>query len=65
MLLVHNILTDDKSHRFEESYTSTIGVDFEIKHITIDGKKVNLQIWDTAGQERSDWTHTTRFLRRS
>jgi hypothetical protein len=33
-------------------YTSTIGVDFEIKPIQIDGKTVNLQIWDTAGQER-------------
>jgi small GTP-binding protein len=37
---------------FKGVYTSTIGVDFEIKPIQIDGKTVNLQIWDTAGQER-------------
>jgi len=37
---------------FSESYISTIGVDFKIQTITIDGKIVKLQIWDTAGQER-------------
>ena len=43
-------------------YTSTIGVDFEIKPIQIDGKTVNLQIWDTAGQERFR-TITTSYER--
>jgi small GTP-binding protein len=37
---------------FQTSYISTIGVDFRYSTITIDGKKVKLQIWDTAGQER-------------
>ncbi|ESO06867.1 hypothetical protein HELRODRAFT_191216 [Helobdella robusta] len=37
---------------FIERHSSTIGVDFTMKTITIDGKKVKLQIWDTAGQER-------------
>jgi Ras-related protein Rab-1A len=37
---------------FTESYISTIGVDFKINHIEIDGKQIKLQIWDTAGQER-------------
>eukprot|EP01102_Stenamoeba_stenopodia_P006239 TRINITY_DN170_c0_g1_i3.p1 TRINITY_DN170_c0_g1~~TRINITY_DN170_c0_g1_i3.p1 ORF type:complete len:202 (-),score=34.99 TRINITY_DN170_c0_g1_i3:214-819(-) len=37
---------------FSESYTSTIGVDFKIRLIDIDGKRVKLQVWDTAGQER-------------
>jgi Ras-related protein Rab-1A len=37
---------------FTESYISTIGVDFKINHIEVDGKNIKLQIWDTAGQER-------------
>lgn len=37
---------------FEEDFLSTIGVDFKIKEINTDGKRVKLQIWDSAGQER-------------
>ncbi|EIM21402.1 GTP-binding protein ypt1 [Wallemia mellicola CBS 633.66] len=37
---------------YTSSYISTIGVDFKIRTIEIDGKTVKLQIWDTAGQER-------------
>ena len=35
-----------------EDYLSTVGVDFKIKTMELDGQFVKLQIWDTAGQER-------------
>jgi Ras-related protein Rab-18 len=41
--------TDDS---FDEHIQSTIGVDFKVKHIQVDNKRVKLTIWDTAGQER-------------
>merc|ERR1719189_995090 len=37
---------------YTESYISTIGVDFKIRTVELDGKTCKLQIWDTAGQER-------------
>ena len=37
---------------FGDSYISTIGVDFRIKTIRLDGRDIKLQVWDTAGQER-------------
>ena len=33
-------------------YLSTIGIDFQIKNLKINSKKIRLQIWDTAGEER-------------
>lgn len=37
---------------FEPSYISTIGVDFAIRNLDIEGKRCKIQVWDTAGQER-------------
>lgn len=34
---------------FNTSHISTIGIDFKIKTIQIDGKNIKLQVWDTAG----------------
>ncbi|KAK7119977.1 hypothetical protein R3I94_021713 [Phoxinus phoxinus] len=41
-----------KSGVFLEKQGNTIGVDFTMKTLEIQGKRVKLQIWDTAGQER-------------
>ena len=37
---------------FPTIYVATIGVEYKIKKITLNGININLQIWDTAGQER-------------
>ena len=38
--------------KFSTSHLPTIGIDFKLKKLEIDGAKVKMQIWDTAGQER-------------
>lgn len=37
---------------FDPEQTATIGVDFKVKSVTVDGNRAKLAIWDTAGQER-------------
>lgn len=37
---------------FDPEQSATIGVDFKVKTITVEGNKAKLAIWDTAGQER-------------
>ena len=37
---------------FSSAFITTIGIDFKIKNLELDGTRVKLQIWDTAGQER-------------
>lgn len=41
---------------------NSAGIDFKIRTIELDGKKIKLQIWDTAGQERFR-TITTAYYR--
>jgi len=41
--------TDD---RFDVEMPATIGVDFKVKQMEVDGNQIKLAIWDTAGQER-------------
>ncbi|XP_005814519.1 ras-related protein Rab-8B [Xiphophorus maculatus] len=47
---------------FNTTFISTIGIDFKIRTVELDGKKIKLQIWDTAGQERFR-TITTAYYR--
>lgn len=37
--------------RFDD-LSPTIGVDFKLKFVDVNGKRLKLTIWDTAGQER-------------
>ena len=37
---------------FVSDQTMTIGVDFEVKSLSVDNQKVKLQIWDFGGEER-------------
>lgn len=41
--------TDDT---FDEKQLATIGVDFKVKFMREQGKRLKLAVWDTAGQER-------------
>ncbi|XP_031573123.1 ras-related protein Rab-18-B-like [Actinia tenebrosa] len=41
--------TDDT---FDPDIGATIGVDFKVKTISVEGNRAKLAIWDTAGQER-------------
>ena len=40
----------------------TIGIDFKIKMLQVQDKRVKLQLWDTAGQERFQ-TITANYYR--
>ncbi|XP_028777145.1 ras-related protein RABE1c [Neltuma alba] len=51
--------TDDS---FTTSFITTIGIDFKIRTVELDGKRIKMQIWDTAGQERFR-TITTAYYR--
>ena len=48
--------------QFTTSFITTIGIDFKIRTVDLDGSRVKLQIWDTAGQERFR-TITTAYYR--
>lgn len=47
-----SLLVRFADNMFSGNYITTIGVDFKIRTIDVDGERVKLQIWDTAGQER-------------
>jgi small GTP-binding protein len=52
-----NILLRYCDNSFQLSHLATIGItsfilgiDFKMKIVTVEGKKIKLQVWDTAGQ---------------
>lgn len=45
-----NLLLRFTDAEYKPSHIPTIGVDFKIKIMQIDGKNAKLQLWDTAGQ---------------
>lgn len=47
-----NILLRFVNDQYKISHITTIGVDYKVKIIPIDGINIKMQIWDTAGQER-------------
>eukprot|EP00061_Rhincodon_typus_P014737 g41983.t1 len=47
---------------FTPAFVSTVGIDFKVKTIYRNEKRIKLQIWDTAGQERYR-TITTAYYR--
>ena len=59
-----SLLLNFCDNKFNSSLMSTIGIDFKIKTITVQGKRIKLQIWDTAGQEKYH-TITTAYYRGS
>ena len=46
---------------WNDAFVPTIGVDFKVKTLTINEKRVKMQIWDTAGQERFRTVVSTYF----
>lgn len=47
---------------FHSSVHPTVGIDFKVKHITVNEKRIKLHIWDTAGQEKFN-SITTAYYR--
>ena len=47
-----NLLLRFAENQFQGSFISTIGVDFRVHTVNVDGKVAKLQVWDTAGQDR-------------
>ncbi|MES2614553.1 MAG: GTP-binding protein [Bdellovibrionota bacterium] len=45
---VSRYVDSDKTY----SFVTTVGIDFKVKDVIIDGQERKLQIWDTVGQER-------------
>ncbi|XP_065324380.1 uncharacterized protein LOC135931302 isoform X1 [Gordionus sp. m RMFG-2023] len=50
--------------QFCDNFLPTLGMDFQVKSLDMDGQSIALQIWDTAGQERFK-TLTRHYYRKA
>jgi len=39
-------------NEFQEKMPATVGIDFKVRHVTLEGKRISMRMWDTAGQEK-------------
>ena len=47
-----SLLTRYTEGVFQTTHVATLGIDFKVKFVTLDSKKIKVELWDTAGQER-------------
>ena len=47
-----NLLLRYVESDYKQSHIATIGIDFKVKTVDVNGYRIKMQIWDTAGQER-------------
>jgi len=57
-----SLVTRFVDNTFSDSFISTIGIDFKIRYVDINGKQMRIQLWDVAGKERFR-TITTSYYR--
>ena len=47
-----SIINKYTNDEFVPYHTKTIGIDYRLKRLKVEGRSVRLQIWDTAGEEK-------------
>jgi small GTP-binding protein len=45
-----NLLLRYVNADYHQTHVATIGIDFKVKTVDLEGYRIKLQIWDTAGQ---------------
>jgi small GTP-binding protein len=47
-----NLLLRFVNGEYVTTHITTIGIDFKVKTLKVNGKRLKIQLWDTAGQDR-------------
>ena len=50
-------------NKFDDNYKPTIGSDFSLKILNIDGNEMRIQIWDMMGSDRSVMNINNLFVK--